>query len=268
MPQNELKYFNLKKTRIASLSLIIFRIQNRREQHLKGAISVRRISCHRSAIKIFQSGPVLISLRPFVSPSRPKCDYVAKGCSSRIRNGGGGGGGNRGYRAQKYGRGRGRREADARERNGRKRRTRKEGWGGRLERASARGQVATKNQGTSEPPSSHARNLQLPPSRPRRYTYTRCFWGLGSIAGKPAAGAPSKSASLARGMSDTRGPDRCVRLVRNLNITTVSLRGPVPRTGPLRAIPRHPLRSQVNGTRVVLAVPLTVKSSSSCQRRE
>ena len=39
--------------------------------------------------------------------------------------------------------------------------------GSRLERA-ARGQVATRNQGTSEPPSSHARNLQLPP---RRYTH-------------------------------------------------------------------------------------------------
>ena len=50
--------------------------------------------------------------------------------------------------------------------------------GSRLERA-ARGQVATRNQGTSEPPSSHARNLQLPP----RDIQTL----LGPMAGKRAS---------------------------------------------------------------------------------
>lgn len=113
--------------------------------------------------------------------------------------------------------------------------------GGRLERASARGQVATKNQGTSEPPSSHARNLQLPPSRPRRYTYTLLLGP--QLDSRQTSGGSTLEKRITRlGNVGHEGPDRCVRLVRNLNITTVSLRGPVPRTGPLRAIPRHPLR--------------------------
>lgn len=60
--------------------------------------------------------------------------------------------------------------------------------GGRLERAT-RGQVATRNQGTSEPPSSHARNLQLPATRDIHTL-------LGPMAGKRAKpiNTPSKNA--------------------------------------------------------------------------
>jgi len=115
--------------------------------------------------------------------------------------------------------------------------------GGRLERASARGQVATKNQGTSEPPSSHARNLQLPPSRPRRYTYTLLL-GPRLDSRQTGGGSTLEKRITRLGNVGHERPDRCVRLVRNLNITTVSLREPVSRTGPLRAIPCHPLRSR------------------------
>lgn len=59
--------------------------------------------------------------------------------------------------------------------------------GSRLERA-ARGQVATRNQGTSEPPSSHARNLQLPAKR-----YTHAVGADGRQASEPI-NTPSKNA--------------------------------------------------------------------------
>lgn len=119
--------------------------------------------------------------------------------------------------------------------------------GGRLERANARGQVATKNQGTSEPPSSHARNLQLPPSRPRRYIYIYIYTLLlePRLDSRQTGGGSTLEKRITRlGNVGHERPDRCVRLVRNLNITIVSLRRPVPRTGPLRPIPRHPLRSR------------------------
>lgn len=202
----------------------------------KGIVSARCISSHRSTIKIFQSGPVEISLRPFVSPSPPKRDYV-KGCSSEIRNGdwytayrntGGGEGGRGGVRVMCG------REMEGKGERGKR-------VGGRLERAGARGQVATKNQGTSEPPRSHARNFQLPPSRPKRYTYTLLLEPR--LDSRQAGGGSTLEKRITRlgNVGHTRGPDRCVRLVRNLNITTVSLRGPVPRTGPLRGHPSSPL---------------------------
>lgn len=128
--------------------------------------------------------------------------------------------------------------------------------GGRLERASARGQVATKNQGTSEPPSSHARNLQLPPSRPKRYTYTRCFWGLGSIAGKPTAGAPSKSASLAWGMSDTRGTRQMRAVGQESKYYDHVAEGAGAANGPTSGPSLVTPYVRVNGARVVLAAPL------------
>lgn len=79
-------------------------------------------------------------------------------------------------------------------RRGEGREERSEGKGGRgkrvgsrLERA-ARGQVATRNQGTSEPPSSHARNLQLPPRR-----YTHAVGADGRQASEPI-NTPSRNA--------------------------------------------------------------------------
>lgn len=80
-------------------------------------------------------------------------------------------------------RGAGRAREEAERKGGRGKRV-----GSRLERA-VRGQVATRNQGTSEPPSSHARNLQLP----SRDIHTL----LGPMAGKRAnepMNIPSKNA--------------------------------------------------------------------------
>lgn len=77
-------------------------------------------------------------------------------------------------------------------------------------------------------------------------------WGLGSMARRRPATrgkrAPSKSASLAREVSDMRGTDRCVRLVRNLNIATASRRGD-------RVTPC------VNGSAGDAGCPVRVKSS-------
>lgn len=168
----------------------------------KGIVSVWCISSHRSTIKIFQSGPVQISLRPFVSQSPSKRDYV-KGCSSGIRNGDwytayrntGGGEGSRGgwCAGEKW------KEKENEERGlavASREPAREDRWRRRT-REPRNHRVLTR-----ETSSCHRAD--------RRDIHTRCFWGLGSIAGKPAAGAPSKSASLAWGMSDTRGPtDAC-----------------------------------------------------------
>lgn len=111
---------------------------------------------------------------PILSPARsssirpcglPRRDCSAKGCRPRAT-----------------------REEEARE-EGERKGGRGKRVGSRLERA-ARGQVATRNQGTSEPPSSHARNLQLPP----RDIHT-LFGADGRQASEPM-NTPSKNAPV------------------------------------------------------------------------
>lgn len=117
-------------------------------------------------------GPVLISLRPFVPAEAwlRREGLLALGSATGIR------------RIRRTASIAGRWRIAMRERNGRKRRTKKEGWRSPRENQRAR-TGGDENQGTSVPSSSHARNLQLPPTEGD--IHTRCSWGPGSIAGKP-----------------------------------------------------------------------------------
>lgn len=255
---NKLKYFNISKRRALhiatyiALSLIAFRAVNALQNHYKKASTYRKAPylpdesrLIETPLKYFNRArrPVLISFRPFV-PAEAWL-RLAKGCSSRIREGGPWHTTHFEYRGGRW-------RTAMRERNGRKRRTRKEDWRSPRENQRAR-TGGDENQGTSVPSSSHARNLQLPPTE--EDIHTRCSWGPGSIAGKPKSESernPRKSASLRLGNAGHEGSQQ-MRAVgqESKYYDRVALRGPVPLWPSLVT-----LCARVNGARVVPAAPL------------
>jgi len=88
--------------------------------------------------------------------------------------------------------------------------------------ASARGQVAT---GTREPRNHRVLTRETSSCHRPLEIYMHIAARAGSAGRRwgERVGAPSTSVSLVRPrMSDTRSADRCVRLVRNLNIATAT----------------------------------------------
>lgn len=130
-----------------------------------------------------------------------------------------------------------------RERNGRKRRTRKEGWRSPRENQRAR-TGGDENQGTSVPSSSHARNLQLPPTE--EDIHTRCSWGPGSIAGKPKSESERASERTLEKRITRLGNagHEGSRQMRAVGQESKYYDRVVEGAGATLAIPRHPLRSR------------------------
>jgi len=140
-------------------------------------------------------------------------------------------------------RGRRRQRADVRERNGKKKKTRKEGWRSPRESQRTRtgGDEEPGNLGTTE----FSRAKPPAATEPTEEIYIHTLLLGPWLDNRQTSGRSTLEKRITRlGNVGHEGPDRCVWLVRNLNITIVSLRGPVPRTGPLRTIPCHPLRSR------------------------